>query len=64
MGHAIGDPALRAVLNTKPVPGYSGSWEELRVITNFENPAAKFLGEAMRNNHNLFPYYVAGPTSR
>ena len=38
--------------------------EERRVITKVENPAAKELGEPLRNNYFGEHVYVSGPTSR
>jgi RHS repeat-associated protein len=63
MAHATGDPALTDRLRNILDRQFS-NMEERRVILNYENPAARQLGEATRNNHSArLTYNVESPTS-
>ena len=61
MGHATGDRQQNAVLSNTPDQRYDNK-EERRVIRNYENPAARELGESPRYNHAGTPYNVNCPT--
>jgi RHS repeat-associated protein len=61
MAHATGNRHNNAVLSNTPDQRYDTK-EERRVIRNYENPAARELGESPRYNHAGTPYNVACPT--
>ena len=61
MAHATGNRHDNAVLSQTPDAQYY-SKEERRVIRNYENPAARELGESTRSNHDGTPYNVDCPT--
>jgi len=61
MAHATGDRHQNAVLSNTPDRRYDNK-EERRVIRNYENPAARELGESPRYNHGGVPYNVNCPT--
>ena len=59
--HATGNRHDNAVLSGTPDARYDTK-EERRVILNYENPAARELGESTRSNHGGVPYNVDCPT--
>jgi hypothetical protein len=61
MAHATGNRHDNAVLSNTPDARYDTK-EERRVILNYENPAARELGESTRSNHGGVPYNVDCPT--
>jgi RHS repeat-associated protein len=61
MAHATGNRHDTAVLSNTPDARYDTK-EERRVILNYENPAARELGESTRSNHGGTPYNVVCPT--
>jgi RHS repeat-associated protein len=61
MAHATGNRHDTAVLSNTPDARYDTK-EERRVILNYENPAARELGESTRSNHGGVPYNVDCPT--
>ena len=61
MAHATGNRHDTAVLSHTPDAQYEWK-EERRVILNYENPAARELGESTRSNHGGVPYNVDCPT--
>jgi hypothetical protein len=61
MAHATGNRHATAVLSNTPDRRYDTK-EERRVIRNYENPAARELGESPRYNHGGVPYNVNCPT--
>ena len=61
MAHATGNRHDNAVLSGTPDARYDTK-EERRVILNYENPAARELGESTRSNHGGVPYNVDCPT--
>jgi len=63
MAHAVGNPHETAVLHDTPDEQY-GNKEERRVILNYENPAARELGESTRSDHAGTPYEVDCPTCK
>ena len=62
MAHATGNRHMTAELSGMADPQYD-TREERRVILNYEDPAARQLGESTRSNHGGNPYNVASPTS-
>jgi hypothetical protein len=62
MAHATGNRHTYDELVNIPDPQYF-TREERRVILNYEDPAARQLGESTRSNHGGVPYNVASPTS-
>ncbi|MBO0910143.1 MAG: RHS repeat-associated core domain-containing protein, partial [Acidobacteria bacterium] len=61
MAHATGNRHDTAVLSNTFDAQYDTK-EERRVILNYENPAARELGESTRSNHGGVPYNVNCPT--
>lgn len=61
MAHATGNRHMVERLAGIPDRQY-GTEEERRVILNYEDPAARVLGESLRYNHGGTPYDVACPT--
>ena len=61
MGHATGNSHETTVLGGTPDQHYNNK-EERRVIRNYENPAARELGESRRHDHDGTPYNVSCPT--
>lgn len=61
MAHATGNRHMNAELRGMADPQYD-TREERRVILNYEDPAARQLGESTRSNHGGIPYNVASPT--
>lgn len=62
MSHATGNRHMTAELSGIADPNYDNK-EERRVILNYEDPAARQLGESTRHDHGGNPYNVASPTS-
>jgi RHS repeat-associated protein len=62
MAHATGNRHMTAELSGTADPQYD-TREERRVILNYEDPAARQLGESTRHDHGGNPYNVASPTS-
>jgi RHS repeat-associated protein len=61
MAHATGNRHDTAGLSNTPDARFDNK-EERRVILNYENPAARELGESTRSNHGGNPYNVDCPT--
>jgi hypothetical protein len=61
MAHATGNRHMTGRLMMEPDRQYDTK-EERRVILNYEDPAARQLGESLRYNHGGTPYNVACPT--
>jgi RHS repeat-associated protein len=61
MAHGTGNRHQFAIDKITPDSRY-GNKEERRVIRNYENPAARELGESPRYNHNGTTYHVDCPT--
>ena len=62
MAHATGNRHMTDELSGMADPQYD-TREERRVILNYEDPAARQLGESTRHDHGGNPYNVASPTS-
>ena len=63
MAHATGNHRQYDTLSSRPDARYANK-EERRVIRNYENPAARQLGESLRYNHAGTTYNVNCPTCR
>ncbi len=62
MAHATGNSHMTSELSGIADPRYT-NMEERRVILNYEDPAARQLGESTRSDHFGTAYNVGSPTS-